>query len=190
MFYYNLDIFNIIISYLNFEDIIKLKQLSKYFIKNVNIIKFIKYKYNYNYDYFKNLYIDLYKYNIFLDKLIKINSNTLHLIKDKYLLYFKDKKNLYNYYNDSLKLLNNNIDYTFNYMISKIFIIDLILPIINYIYKNNSTFCLLYSENKSGKHIFDIDIIQSHYIYFEKLYYILQYNTILYNNIFSKSIYN
>ena len=187
---YNNDIIDYINSFLYIENIILLLQSSKYLNNTININEIIYKKYNYEYKYFKIIYIDILRYNIILDNLLKANKNTLLLIKQKYFIDNTYKKNLLKLYIIFINLIYNiNYPSYFEIIKYKIYIINNIISIINHIYKNDIIFCSLYVEiintNSQTQYIYNIDNINNNYIEFNKLYNILQYNTILYNNLYN-----
>jgi hypothetical protein len=189
MLNYNIDIFDIINSYLYVENIVLLTHVSKFFYNNINIPMIIHRKYYFEFDYFKELYIDVYKYNNILNYILHTNIDTLLIIQNDYFTYYKDTQNLNTYYNYFIHIIKNEYTYYFDHILNKIYIINKILPIINYIYKHPNIFCILYSDiinNKKTKiYTFDIYIINEYFSIFEKLYYIIQYNDILYHMIYN-----
>lgn len=192
MFFDNIDIINIIQKYLYIKNNVLLTSTSKFFYININITKYIIYNYNHTFDNFKYIYTDIFKYNIILNQLIYDNLHTINLIKLNFPQRFKN--NLYNYFEKFTDIIDYEIEYVNNYgfifefLLYKIYLINLIYPILHHFFSNSIIFCLLFAEtnndHKKIKYSFDIDIINSYYSSFDSFYNIIKYNSILFDKFF------
>lgn len=193
MYFDNIDILNIIQKYLYIKNNVLLTSTSKFFYININITKYIIYKYNHTFENFKYIYTDIFKYNIILNQLINFNQHTINLIKLNFPTHFK--YNLYKYFENFTDIIDYEIEYVnkygfiFEFLLYKIYLINLIYPIFHYFFSNSITFCLLFAENyydhKKIKYSFDIDIINNYYASFDSFYNIVKYNSILFDKFFN-----
>ena len=132
---------------------------------------------------------DMFLYN-------KPNFTTLNeyinLIKENFPSRFKHT--LYNYYESFTDIIDYETNYTdkygyiFEFLLYKIYLINLIYPIFHYFFSDSILFCLLFAEttneNKKIKYSFDIDAINNYHTSFFPFYNIVKYNSILFDKFF------
>lgn len=183
--YIYIDILQYIQKYLYIKNNIILSSTSKFFYNNIDISCYIKTTYNISFSNFKEIYLDIYKYNIILNNCIIDNYDTIILICDK--MDNKYCKNFSYIINYEIKF-QKKYGYIFELLLYKIRIINYIIPtLLNYC-ENTAKFCLLYSKyvnnNKYTKYTFDVQLINKKYILYKSFCDVIKYNINLFQIFF------